>query len=841
MAAQQATEGPQLSNQHASVSISVGASDPADIHHSSRCRTTTHRAASSSTGERKRSRSDIEEIADTFSSIEGDLPAGRRSRHAEQAEEANWCAATEKAQDPTSLQKEDAWVASRQEQKKPGNEVTRENSVDSSGETPVPLLSGHRGDMVSSAAEEDGTGTSVTAGGPVPLQTSNEDASVDVATAADPLVSHAGSQGPGARPSKETGGTSLGWLNMYALSEMLFSELDGATDQQKSMEDAVRDTSDATEDSPTESLPATGLPLNEDSGVRPSEALDDFAGVSSCENYLLDDVRSFVAAKSHLLEDSPPPGSSASASPARDDDFERRESLSSTEASAEKWNWPGTSPQEATDAAWDCLQEQLTWRALRFRSKRSTLAKNSQTYEPSTASEAEAVTPSFPQKLGSMKRSCRAIDSNGDCQRDSRPQATGGAQTQDVTTETSDKVQEDSDDGSFPAVHPESPRAETTDFGGGVSGAVNALFYSVSEGGMNTAKGTSSSMRLYPVVRGVSRDNTKRRWAVYWKGNRKYFYDKFYEDSYQAYLQAVDFRKQAKTAADRPTGDCTAPTSCSSSASVFFSNSSAAPRSGKTSYATPFPPGASTSDHTPSATGDVSAVCSSSESLLSAGLAPSNSSVGDDALHAGSPGEPTGALPTTHSSVRVGVEGKRSLGNSTECATRRRHISPQALELYKSAVRLMLEDLTTIVVPTFIAVARTTMAHSARGNPESMTEGLRAVASLTLLQNLLQWHAQHVQKATHHEALTPFLTVLAPCLEGTQLPSQTTPYQQQCLLLDLLELHVRELLSISRNIYTHFRQEQTEQLFILVQRLIKDRNSSGLLRPNEAVPRPDRT
>ncbi|CBZ52593.1 unnamed protein product [Neospora caninum Liverpool] len=81
--------------------------------------------------------------------------------------------------------------------------------------------------------------------------------------------------------------------------------------------------------------------------------------------------------------------------------------------------------------------------------------------------------------------------------------------------------------------------------GGGGASASSAPFYSVSEGAMSK-KVLLRSHRFYPVVRGVSRDNTKRRWAVYWKGNRKYFYDKFYEDCYQAYLHAVDFRKHAK-------------------------------------------------------------------------------------------------------------------------------------------------------------------------------------------------------------------------------------------------------------------------------------------------------
>ena len=54
---------------------------------------------------------------------------------------------------------------------------------------------------------------------------------------------------------------------------------------------------------------------------------------------------------------------------------------------------------------------------------------------------------------------------------------------------------------------------------------------------------------LYPVVRGVSRDNTKKRWAVYWKGLRRYFYDKTYESCVEAYRKGVLFRQKAQNGA----------------------------------------------------------------------------------------------------------------------------------------------------------------------------------------------------------------------------------------------------------------------------------------------------
>lgn len=277
-------------------------------------------------------------------------------------------------------------------------------------------------------------------------------------------------------------------------------------------------------------------------------------------------------------------------------------------------------------------------------------------------------------------------------------------------------------------------------------------YYSVCEG---TNKEDATSPRLYPIVRGVSRDNTKKRWAVYWKGYRRYFYDKFFESCIEAYRRAVQFRQQATTAA----------------AAV-------------------------------AATGNPA-------HLIAAGLHGSPGGTGSSRQQVkGDPSETVAAVLASAAAAvanQANGDGRRGksgspVGTASSCRDRGQDNDRTVVCLYKEAILFVLEDLRNNVLAQYLSSrAAATVNTTAPTAPHASTVELAAATTAKrLLEQLLLVHTNLVGNATSTAELQPSLMIVAPCLEDLKLPSQQTSQQQLLLLQSILAMHIQQLLLLSR-------------------------------------------
>ncbi|KAL8432306.1 hypothetical protein Efla_000890 [Eimeria flavescens] len=275
-------------------------------------------------------------------------------------------------------------------------------------------------------------------------------------------------------------------------------------------------------------------------------------------------------------------------------------------------------------------------------------------------------------------------------------------------------------------------------------------YYSVCEA---TNKEESSPARLYPVVRGVSRDNTKKRWAVYWKGYRRYFYDKFFESCVEAYRRAVQFRQQATTAA---------------AAVAATGNPAHLIAAGL--HGSPGGPGNRRQQVKGETPETVAAV------LASAAAAVAGQTFGDA-------GEMKAGAYGGASSVRDRCQDDRTI-----------------VCLYKEAILFVLEDLRNNVLSQYLTSrAAATVSATASTVPHAANVELAAATTAKrLLDQLLLVHTNLVGNATSTAELQPSLMIVAPCLEDLKLPSQQTPQQQLQLLQSILAMHIQQLLLVSR-------------------------------------------
>ncbi|CDJ62335.1 hypothetical protein, conserved [Eimeria necatrix] len=276
-------------------------------------------------------------------------------------------------------------------------------------------------------------------------------------------------------------------------------------------------------------------------------------------------------------------------------------------------------------------------------------------------------------------------------------------------------------------------------------------YYSVCEA---AGKEEASSQRLYPIVRGVSRDNTKKRWAVYWKGYRRYFYDKFFESCVEAYKRAVHFRQQATTAAAAVT-----------------------------------------------ATGNPA-------HLIAAGLHGSPGSSSSSAKH---------QLKTDHSECVAAVlasaaaavanqaSGESRKGKAaTPCAGQNSTRDDRTVVcLYKEAILFILEDLRNNVLAQYLtakaaASSAVAAAAAAAAAPSSAVELAAATTAKRLMDQTLLMHTNLVGNATSTAELQPSLMIVAPCLEELKLPSQLAAQQQLALMQSILAMHIQQLVLLSR-------------------------------------------
>ncbi|XP_026193690.1 uncharacterized protein LOC34619030 [Cyclospora cayetanensis] len=277
-------------------------------------------------------------------------------------------------------------------------------------------------------------------------------------------------------------------------------------------------------------------------------------------------------------------------------------------------------------------------------------------------------------------------------------------------------------------------------------------YYSVCE----AAGKEDSTQRLYPIVRGVSRDNTKKRWAVYWKGYRRYFYDKFFESCIEAYRRAVQFRQQATTAA------------------------AAVAATGNTAH------------------------------LIAAGLQgnPTGSAATKQPLTKVDSAESvTAVLASAAAAVasQANTDGRKGKFSSPSgCASTARNTASdndRALVcLYKEAILFVIDDLRSNVVTQYLSArASSNSGGTSPGAPQqSSVESAAAMTAKRLLDQLLMVHSNLVGNATSASELQPSLMIVAPCLEDLKLPSQQGTQQQLLILQSILAMHIQQLLLLSR-------------------------------------------
>ncbi|CDJ42224.1 hypothetical protein, conserved [Eimeria tenella] len=275
-------------------------------------------------------------------------------------------------------------------------------------------------------------------------------------------------------------------------------------------------------------------------------------------------------------------------------------------------------------------------------------------------------------------------------------------------------------------------------------------YYSVCEA---AGKEEASSQRLYPIVRGVSRDNTKKRWAVYWKGYRRYFYDKFFESCVEAYKRAVHFRQQATTAA-------AAVTATGNPAHLIAAGLHGSPGSSSSSAKHQLK-----ADHSEC----VAAV------LASAAAAVANQASGESR------------------------KGKAS----TPCAGQNSSRDDRTVVcLYKEAILFILEDLRNNVLAQYLtakaAASSAAAAAAAAAAPSSAVELAAATTAKRLMDQTLLMHTNLVGNATSTAELQPSLMIVAPCLEELKLPSQLAAQQQLALIQSILAMHIQQLVLLSR-------------------------------------------
>ncbi|KAL8455312.1 hypothetical protein Emag_000896 [Eimeria magna] len=277
-------------------------------------------------------------------------------------------------------------------------------------------------------------------------------------------------------------------------------------------------------------------------------------------------------------------------------------------------------------------------------------------------------------------------------------------------------------------------------------------YYSVCEA---TNKEESTPARLYPVVRGVSRDNTKKRWAVYWKGYRRYFYDKFFESCVEAYRRAVQFRQQATTAA---------------AAVAATGNPAHLIAAGL--HGSPGGPGNRRQQVKGETAETVAAV------LASAAASVANEGNGDGRR------------------IKLGSNGACTGVSKDRCQDNDRTI----VCLYKEAILFVLDDLRNNVLSQYLTSrAAATVNAAASAVPHAANIELAAATTAKrLLDQLLLVHSNLVGNATSTAELQPSLMIVAPCLEDLKLPSQQTSQQQLQLLQSILAMHIQQLLLLSR-------------------------------------------
>ncbi|KFG57457.1 AP2 domain transcription factor AP2VIIa-8, partial [Toxoplasma gondii RUB] len=413
-----------------------------------------------------------------------------------------------------------------------------------------------------------------------------------------------------------------------------------------------------------------------------------------------------------------------------------------------KRSWSGGVHAD-TDAAWARLQEQLLKRASDGQTDSEESNRNGQNSPAASFAQGDTFLSNgaglTKEEVEARHHPAPALAEEED-RESSMSHSPSPSSTLDAALATADDQGTDeqvSDSFTSTAGKHERGRNAGSGGGGGGTGAGSTPFYSVSEGAMSK-KVILRSHRFYPVIRGVSRDNTKRRWAVYWKGNRKYFYDKFYEDCYQAYLHAVDFRKHAKAhgplaGSVPPAGLITGPTSPASFLLNFSGPfESVAGSGGSTSLLESCSSSASSSPATAS-----SLLLSTAERLPRGSRELSSSALADKVLRESTVEDrhsrlnrhavlPRFAEQTAIPSVDEATFGKAHGGVGP------RRASGQTLELYKNAVRLMLQDLSFTVAPSFFAAARNRCPEDAeddsREETPRVTGGLHSAGSLSLLQ-----------------------------------------------------------------------------------------------------------
>lgn len=272
-------------------------------------------------------------------------------------------------------------------------------------------------------------------------------------------------------------------------------------------------------------------------------------------------------------------------------------------------------------------------------------------------------------------------------------------------------------------------------------------YYNVSEA--PTTKLAGGKERRYPIVRGVSRDNTKKRWAVYWKGYRRYFYDKFYDSCPQAYKRAVHFRQQATEAA----------------AAV-------------------------------AATGNPA-------HLIAAGLhgSPSATVKGVPQIKVDPSKTAADVLASAAAAIATDKEKSATFLEAAGAQLVRGQDNDRTnVCLYKEAILFIMEDLRNKVLTQHLGsrAAGVVNAGAETASNGFSVEVSAAATAKRMLDQLLLVHTSLVGNATSLAELQPSLTIVAPCLEDLKLPSQQTTQQQLQLLQSVLAMHIQQLLLLSR-------------------------------------------
>lgn len=332
--------------------------------------------------------------------------------------------------------------------------------------------------------------------------------------------------------------------------------------------------------------------------------------------------------------------------------------------------------------------------------------------------------------------------------------------------------------------------ASQTETGSAVlrSGSSSGLgFYAVQDGGAEE----------FPVVRGVSRDNTKKRWAVYWKGYRRYFYDRLHRSCAEAYRLAVIFRERATHAAlaVAVTGDCRH----LEAAGLLH----AAPHQQLPSLVPEAASGAgrnkgeSGASGLEAGSGEAGGLQHPSQQKAAAVFAATLEAAARAALAKGV--TPSGLLLASPGAGGCGESASNNNNNPTN-SKGQQALPPRAermaLTLYKEAIGFVLEDLKSNVLPRLLVP----QFAGEEGDSEetAATQVAAAGAARRLLEQLLGSLAGLVSSATTTTELHPFLLLISPCVRELKLPRHLTLHQQALLLRSAAALQAQQQLLLAR-------------------------------------------